>query len=386
MRTITVILFILFFQFKSFSQPSAATVQKDVKNDLGANCLSVKLLSGGSTATEYKNGGYSTFYRVSVSANFKTDMPGVTKTAKGAAKYALAGPGKYTYVQYAPGTVEYDGLPAPDTSKIRELILSMSDYGLIQATFLDDVIRFNFLKSPEPLWHTVLSVSVPVSLVFTRRISYNRLETVKRPYLLRLYRNAANEPWTNVAWTTADQRMYNMKEESLSMESMGEYKLSKMTYWVEKSRMKEAEKIASARPTVTIPTMNNIKDIFKWYHTLLMEGDYAKVEAVTIQLLHPDLIDNRTKLLDGIAILMLDQLKKVLTNDFSVYNKQYCTSPAIFEISNTEILWWNKDKTHKTALKIKTENNRWYIYSVASYLWTFYNEAQANATMNTNCK
>lgn len=368
----------------SYSQPSVATIQKDVKFDLGANCLSIKVVGAGATSTEYVNGEYSTFYRVSVSAILKTDMPGVTKIAKGAAKYSCSG-GKYTFSQYAPGTVEYEGLAAPDTSTIRALVVSMSDYGLTQATFLDEVISFSFLKSPEPLWHTLLSVSVPVSLVFTRRIAGARLETVKRPYLLRLYRKSANEPWKNVAWTTADYRMYNIKEESLSMETVGEYKLSKMTYWVEKSRMKEAEKIADARPNVEIPPVNNMKDVFKWYHALLMEGDYTKVEAAIIQLLHPDLIDSRTKLLDANAVLMLDRMKKVLTNDFSTYKKQYCSTPVLFEVDDTEISWWNKDKSQKSSIKIKKENDRWYIYNVASYLWTFYNEAQANATMNTVC-
>ncbi len=385
MRTIILIFFISFFQSISYSQPTTATVQKDVKNDLGANCLSVKVGSG-NTSTEYVNGGYSTFYRVSVSATFKTDLPGITKIAKGAAKYAKTGGGKYTYSQYAPGTVEYNGMPAPDTSKIRALILSMSDYGLIQATFLDDVISFSFLKLPEPLWHTPLSVSVPVSLVFTRRKTNFELETVKRPYLLRLYRNTASEPWTSVAWTTPDYRMQNIKEESLSVETMGEYKISKMTYWVEKSRIKEAEKIADARPKVDIPTVNNIRDVFNWYHGLLMEGDYAKVEAATIQLFHPDFIDKRTKLLDANAILMLDRLKKALTNDFSTYNKQYCTIPVLFEVSDTEISWWNKDKTRPTVIQIKNENDRWYIYKVAVNVWGFYDEAKANATINAVCK
>ncbi len=386
MRAIILLFFIMFFQSASYGQPSAATVQKDVKNDLGANCTSVKVGSGGSTSTEYVNGGYKTFYRVGVSATLKTDLPGVTKLAQGAAKYTHAGGGKYTYTQYAPGTVEYNGLPAPDTAKMRALILSMSDYGLTQASFLDDVISFSFLKTPEPLWHTLLSVSVPVSLIFTRRKSNFELETVKRPYLLRLYRNAATDPWTNVAWTTADHRMYNIREETIGVRKLGEYEMSKMTYWVEKSRMKEAEKVAAARPTVDIPTVNNIKDVFKWYHGLLMEGDYAKVEAATIQLFHPDLIDKRTKLLDANAILMLDRLKKVLTNDFSVYNKQYCTSPLIEGESNTEISWWNKDKSKVTTLKIKNENNRWYIYNAAVYVWSFYDEAKANATMNATCK
>ncbi len=386
MRTITLILFILFFQLNSYSQPSAATVQKDVKNDLGANCLSVKVGGGGSTATEYVNGGYSTFYRVSVSAIFKTDLPGVTKIAKGAAKYRHAGGGKYAYVQYAFGTVEFLGMPAPDTSVIRALILSKSDYGLTQASFLDDVISFKFLQTPAPLWNTILSFEIPVDLTYIKRNSSVEIETIKEPFSLRVYRKSATEPWTDVAWSTPDHRFDKRLKQSLGVEAIGEYKISKMTYWFEKNKIKEAEKIAGAMPIVEIPTVNNIKDVFKWYHGLLMEGDYAKVEAAIIQLLHPDLIDSRTKLLDANAVLMLDRMKKVLTNDFSTYKKQYCTTPVLFEVSDTEIYWWNKDKTQKSSITIKKENNRWYIYNVASYLWTFYNEAQANVTMNTACK
>ena len=385
MRILILIFFLSFFRFNSYSQPSTATVQKDVKNDLGANCVSVKVGGAGSTSTEYVNGGYRTFYRVGVSAILKTDLPGVTKLAQGAAKYGHAGGGKYTYVQYAPGTVEYMGMPAPDTSKIRALILSMSDYGLTEATFLDDVISFNFLKTPDALWHTLQSVSVPVNLVFTRRKS-GGIETVKRPYLLRVYRKTATEPWTSVAWTTADQRMHIFKEESLGVESVGEYKMSKMTYWVEKSRMKEAEKIAALRPKVEIPPIKTMVDLMNWYHGLLMEGDYPKVEAATIQMLHPFNVESRTNMLNGIGESMLNNIKKALTNDYSAYSKQNCPKPLIEGQSNTEISWWNKDKSKVSTLKIKNENNRWYIYNVAVYVWSFYDEVKANATMNATCK
>lgn len=385
MRTLILIFFLSFFRFNSYSQPSTVTVQKDVKNDLGSNCMSVKVGGAGNTSTEYVNGGYSTFYRVSVSAIFKTDLPGVTKLANGAAKYGHSGAGKYAYVQYAPGTVEYLGLPAPDTSKIRALILSMSDYGITQATFLDDVISFNFLKTPDPLWHTLESVSVPVNLVFTRRKS-GGLETVKRPYLLRMYRKTATQPWTSLAWTTADQRMYNFKEESLGLENMGEYKMSKMTYWVEKSRMKEAEKIAALRPKVEIPIIKTMVDVMNWYHGLLMEGDYAKVEAATIQMLHPFNVDSRTNMLNGIGQSMMMKIKEALTNDYSTYNKQHCPNPIIMAQSNNRIAWWNKDKSRGTEIIIKNENGRWYIFNVDVIIWDFYAEAKANATMNVVCK
>lgn len=387
MRTLILIFFVIFFQFNSYCQPSAATVQKDIKNDFGPNCISVAVLGSGSTSTEYINGGYSSFYRVSLNVKMKTDLPGVTKLLKGAAKYNYAGGNKYFYSQYAPGTSEYLGLPAPDTAKIRALILSMPDYGLAGASgVIIDVVSFSFLPSPPPLWHTLESVSVTAEMIYTRKDNNTTIETVKQPYWLRLYRKSATAAWDNVAWTTPDYRSDPRRKESLGKETIGEYKMSKLTNLLQKAQIKTAEKQTAARPKIDIPEMNSIVEIMKWYHGLLMEGDYAKVEAATLQLLHPYNFDKNTNLLNGNGQGLLNNLKQVLTNDYSTYNKQNCPSPEIVSKTDSNISWWNKDKSRATTLKIKTENGRWYIYEIGIYVWDFHWESRANATMNAVCK
>jgi len=376
---------IVFFAIPVFAQPSAAKVQADIKKEFGANCLSVSVLGNGSTSTDYVNGGYSTFYRVPVNIKLKTELPGVTKLAKGAAKYGYSGGNSYMYNSYSPGTTEYIGLPAPDTAQIRALILSLSDYGMKESGAID-LVSFKFFATPAPIWHTLESVSITAEAVMITKASGSRLVTIRLPYALRAYRKTASSPWTSVTWTTFDGGVDRRKKEIISEETVSEYKMSKLTILAEKARIKEAEKQAALRPKVEIPAIKNIVDVMNWYHGLLMEGDYAKLEAATLQLLYTNSFDNTSRLLNGPGELILLALKRAVTDDFSPYNKQNCPNPEIHSKSNTQIAWWNKDKSRSCSLTIKNEDGRWYLYNVQVYIWDFRMEARANACMAAACK
>ena len=376
-----------FCSLASVGQPSAGTVQADLKKEFGADCITVSTLGSGSTSTDYVNGGYSTFYRVPVSVKLKTDLPGVTKLLKGAAKYGHGGGNKYFFKQYAPGTTEYLGLPSPDTAQIRAFVHTMPDYGLEgTAAVIVDVVGMRFHAAPAPLCHSLLSVSLPVDVIYTQKESSTSLETVKQPYLLRLYRKSANSAWDGVAWTTPDYRSDGRRKESLGVEQIGEYKMSKTLSLMEKAKVKAAEKEAASRPKVDVPAINSMQDLLSWYHGLLMEGDYAKVEAVTLQLFSPENFDSKIRLLDGNGAIQLDNIKKALTNDFSTYRQQYCATPLVMNSDKTGISWWNKDKSKASSITIKTENGRWYIAKVNVYIWDFYSEQRARNTMEAPCK
>ena len=385
MRYFIILVAIVFFTIPGFAQPSAAKVQADIKKEFGANCLSVIVVGNGSTSTDYINGGYSSFYRVPVNVKLKTELPGVTKLLKGAAKYGYSGGHSFFYDSYSPGGSEYIGLPAPDTAQIRALILSMGDYGMTGSSAID-VVSFRFFVNPAPTWHSLESVSITAEAIMIMKLSNTRLQTIRRPYALRAYRKTGSSPWTSVAWTTTDGRSDTRKQETIAEETISEYKMSKLTNLAEKARIKEAEKQAELRPKVEIPAVKNIVDVMKWYHGLLMEGDYAKLEAVTLQLLYKNNFDNTTHLINGPGDIILRSLKRVVTDDFSPYNKQNCPNPEINAKSDTQISWWNKDKSKSCTLIIKNEDGRWYLYDVQVYTWDFHSEARANACMAAPCK
>ena len=376
---------LVFFTSPVFAQPSAAKVQADLKKDFGANCLSVSVLGNGSTSTDYVNGGYSTFYRVPVNIKIKTELPGVTKLAKGAAKYGYSGGNSYMYNSYSPGTTEYIGLPAPDTAQIRALILSMADYGMTQSSLID-VLSFKFFANPPPVWHSLNSVSITAEAIELYGLSSTQLVTYRTPYAIRVYRENATSPWTSVAWTNNYSTLDTRRKEQIAEEKISAYKMSKLTNLTQKAAIKEAEKQATLRPKVEIPAVKNIMDVMKWYHGLLMEGDYAKLEAITLQLFHPDKFDKTTKLLDVNAAIILANIKKAIANDFSTYNLQNCTNPPIESKSDTQIAWWNKNKSKATTITIKNEDNRWYIDNVQVSIWDFYSEAMAKECMAAACK
>ncbi len=365
MKKIAVLLFIFSIKLSSYCQPSAAKVQADIKSNFGPKCISVTVTGGGTTSVDYINGGYAKFYRVPVTVKSKTELPGVVIVDKGNAKYNMAG-AAYSFKEYASGTTEYSGLPYPDTAAIRSLIYSLPSYGITgPEEQILDVHSISFLSNPAPIWHSLLSVTIASDMVYSIKRNMNTVEKIKEPYGLRLYRKTITDPWYNVAWTTPDYRNDSRRLQSISVETIGEYKLSKMLSLKDKATIKSAEIQAASRPKVDIPVMNSMQDLLKWYHGLLMEGDYAKVEAVTLQLFSPENFDSKTNLLNGNAAIQLETIKKAITNDFVTYQQQYCTTPKVRDSDNTYIAWFNKDKSQSSTIEIRSENNRWYITKVS---------------------
>lgn len=386
MRLFIIFTSILLSAAVTYAQPTASKVVADVKKDFGADCLSVAVVSAGNTSTESVNGGLSSFYRVSVNVKLKTELPGVTKLLKGAAKYGYNGSG-YFYKQYAPGSTEYLGLPKPDTAAIRSFILSLSDYGLEgYASVILDVKSINFNSSLPPIWHSLESVSIPAEMVYTSKANNTTIETFRHPFALRLYRSTASGPWISAGWGSTQWDADKRLKEMINTEKMGEYTVSQLTSVKQRAEIRAAENRTAAMPKVEIPVMNSIAAIQQWYHGLLMEGNYEKLEAATVQLMHPFNFDATTKLMNYNGTDMLNRIKKAISNDYSVYNKQYCTNPIISSSDANSISWWNKDKSTVSSIDIKQENGRWFLYKVEINYWDDSFQSRAQATMGTACR
>lgn len=387
MRSILVLTMFVLQATVCVCQPSASKVIADVKKDFGANCLSVTVESAGTTSTESVNGGLSSFYRVTVKVKLKTELPGMTKLLSGAAQYGSGGGSNYFYKQFAPGNSEYIGLPKPDTAAVRSFIFSLPDYGLegYASVFLE-VKSISFNSPFPPIWHTLESVSIPAEMIYTTKANNTTIQTIRQPFALRLYRKTAAGPWESAGWGSTQWDADKRLKEVISTQVMGEYTASQLTTVKQRAEIRAADLKTSAMPKIDIPTMNSVAAIEQWYHGLLMEGNYEKLEAVTTQLMHPFNFDPVTKLMNYNGTDMLDRIKKAVNNDYSVYNKQYCSSPVVSGSDANSISWWNKDKSMSSSIDIKQENGRWYLYKVEINTWDYNWQSRAQTTMNTVCK
>jgi hypothetical protein len=367
----------------AYSQPSTATIKADIQKDMGPNCSKVEIIGSGSTKKEFVNGVWVTYYRIPVHATLKTEMNNVTRLMKGAAWYSVNG-NTYSFKKYNPGTGEYIGLPAPDVTAIKTFVSSLPDYGLGGlANIVTEVNELEIRNTPA-VWHTLLSVSVPADITYVFRKNNTQLEKVKEPYDIRLYRLAVNSSWNSVTFIKPNPETDSRSKISLGVETISEYKMSQIKTLVEKNLSGQNENHKNSLPEVTIPTLENTKQLAEWLNSVFIEENPEKAEKLLLQLLYRNHFNN-AGLLNPDALQMMQNLKNAVKNDFSSYKKQYCTSVKIKEQTANSVEWWNKDKTKSSRCSTVNENGRWFITELRVGLWDFHFEKYAIKTSDTVC-
>lgn len=375
------LLLTLFFSINMiivFSQPSLSTIQNDIKKELGTNCLNVIVTGKGSFSEEIENGKKVKFFRITVNANLKTDINGVNRLMKGAAVYTMFG-NNYQFRKYNTASGEYTGLTAPNVTEIKSFIMSLSDFAL--GSLANNIIELESIEldNTNPKWHTLQSVSIKALYTYWQKKSDFELEKLKVPFELRLYRKDGDSPWHQASLIKP-----NAADDNRKTVIIGTKKYNHEKTIIEKSMQKQSENNFNNLPTVTIPNYTNIKDIAIWVNNLLIEGDIGKAEKMFLSLIHPSQ-KNSAGLLNAFASNLVDKMKNSLNNDFSRYNKQYCSNLSVKELNKQTIEWWNKDRSKFCRLSVQIEQSKWYISDLSINLWQSFNAKNAEMTMNTKC-
>ncbi len=91
-------------------------------------------------------------------------------------------------------------------------------------------------------------------------------------------------------------------------------------------------------------------------------------------------------MLHPFAAGLLDKIKTALTNNYSTYKQQYCSTLMIKESSANSIEWWNKDKTKFSRMVVQQDAGTWYITDLSINLWQSFNARNAEMTIKTECR
>jgi hypothetical protein len=366
------------------AQPSTATVKSDITKEMGENCTRVDVTGRGSTAREWVNNAWVTYYRIPVNATLKTELAGVTRLFKGAAWYDVNG-ATYRFKKYNPGTAEYLGMPPLDTAPVRTFLESLGDYGLGGlANIITEVHQLDIRNTPAT-WHTLNSVSIPVDLTYTKLRSNTQLEKIKEPFEMRLYREEATSKWNNVAWLVPNSATDSRRKASLGITTVSATQMSQIkTLFAQKMSLQATQQF-NQLPDVAIPAFSNMSDVASWMNTLLQQGSAEKAEKAFLTLIYPTQRNN-AGILSGYASDLLTKLKTATKNDFSSYNDQYCNSINIKVQSAQAIEWWNKDRTKFSRMAVQVENGKWYITDLSINLWQSFNAANARKTADSPCQ
>lgn len=361
------------------AQPSNATIQANIKSELGQNCIQVTITGAGKTVKEYEDGAWVNYFRIPVNAILKTDMQGVTRLMKGAALYTVNG-SAYQFKKYNTAYGEYIGLKTPNEAEIKKQIYALPDLALgVRANIITEVESVS-IDTKDAAWHTPLSVSVKVDYVYWYKKSNTVLEQISEPFELRLYRKDVNSSWHQASCITP-----NAANDSRKKQVLGTKPYVNQKTILEKNILQQTERNFQQLPDVGLPAFNNVQDVAVWLNNLLVEGNVGKSEKMFLLLIHPSQ-KNGAGFINAYAADLLTKMKTAVQNDFSTYNKQYCTTIDVKEKTVQTIEWWNKDKTKSSRLSVQQDKGKWFIADLSINIWQKFNPAQTEKTMNTPCK
>lgn len=181
------------------AQPTDAEITKQLTH---AKTVSVTLGKPGTRewSSTYKKYVWNRHF----TAKLKTDDPGIFVIVKGYASYDLIG-GKHVFWRTFTTSNTYEGLPNPSAADVQALI---DKFGVKQflGSYFDRVIgkveSIGLAPEPEFEWHTVNSLSLNFTSVYTERTNdVGGKERIARTQRVRLHRDNPKAEWKSLLVT-----------------------------------------------------------------------------------------------------------------------------------------------------------------------------------------
>lgn len=181
------------------AQPSDAEIKKQLTH---AKTVLVTLGKAGTRewSSTYKKYVWNRHF----TAKLKTEDPEVFVIVKGYASYDLIG-GRYVFWRTFTTSNAYEGLPNPSAADLQALI---DKFGVKQflGSYFDRVIgkveSIGLAAEPEFEWHTVNSLSLNFTSVYTERTNdVGGKERIARTQRVRLYRDNPKAEWKSLLVT-----------------------------------------------------------------------------------------------------------------------------------------------------------------------------------------
>lgn len=181
------------------AQPTDAEVTKQLTH---AKTVSVTL---GKPGTREWSSTYKKYvWNRSFTAKLKTEDPEIFVIVKGYASYDIIG-GRFVFWRTFTTSNSYEGLPNPSAADVQTLI---NKFGVKQflGSYFDRVIgtveSIGLAAEPEFEWHTVNSLSLNFTSVYTERTNdVGGKERIARTSRVRLYRDNPKAEWKSLLVT-----------------------------------------------------------------------------------------------------------------------------------------------------------------------------------------
>lgn len=128
------------------------------------------------------------------------EQPGQRRISTGTDEWTSPDNRRWSYVRWYVGESRFEGAgletpPNVDMERIAREGLPQFFMGLSDQILGRPLVMPTVTSTPDATWHTTSSVSVQMSAEVLVKTSYTTFERQRHVFTLRLYRNAAGQPW-----------------------------------------------------------------------------------------------------------------------------------------------------------------------------------------------
>jgi hypothetical protein len=360
----------MLFCSKSYSQPSFAQVQSDVKKEYNEGVTVVDRGLGSKTEIDKSVIPNRTYWLTFVRASNTRSIEGYNiKVHRNIdVRYLLSG-GKYVFSSALKFGYWLIGVPKPPSlSEVTTLInnnmekffgnfifTKMTEYGGVKQILTE---KYDFLDCDNFFWdgdYEGKRVQFKVKVAYTM-INNRSLEKHEDVFELTLMRESINKPWSDLRVDGGSRvgKSRPLESKDLTDKELQEWECNTLGMkYLKTFAVEEYNKL----PKVDIPAFKSAEEMIWWFHRFLRKASPQEVEYVLLNKLNSGYFSKcGNYILSQNGYDLLENIKNFVSTKNGNYADHYCEYPKIKHQQSNMIQYYAKTEDLFSRISVDPEN------------------------------
>jgi hypothetical protein len=336
------------------AQPSNAQVKADAIGN-GSGVISFSFSKNTGTRQWNRSAGNWEYVR-GVIVKRKSEYPGINLLVYEDVVYQYTGAGGYSFWKVRVLSNEYEGIPNPTAAEINKFI--SSDWEKFYGYYYEVITKLWYSPKleddPKWTWHSPNSVEFRMKLKFDHIIRAKGIETVETVWLVRFYRDDPKAPWKNLfavrSQEADDSKIISMQ--NYTPQQVADYEKQTLKFTMAEQAAQQDKTRLSQQ--VQVPSFTTARELVRFVHNILRNGDPEKFRAVMLQVMAPGFFveGSKVQLMPNQEQNLADVIIAAYNNKVT-YGQLYCQHPY-YNVEN----WGNSDFKKTISIPSAVENCR----------------------------
>jgi hypothetical protein len=319
------IFLVLFFtgllSFPGITQPSDATIKKDLTTPLTIDIKFTK--TTGTRQWNSSSGNWEYVRGVHIRLKSK-EYPGLVVKVVGDAVYQYIGSTKYSYQKFRTGYNEWEGIPNPTKAEIDKLI--STDWSTFYGFYFNKIVKLN--SGPELVNEKNFTWNNPNLVVFYMKVNAdmlgpnNTVETVDQEFEVRFFRDNLKDPMHRFMSSSGASNTKVLSTRELSEVKIKELEKKTLAFTLAEET---AKKELAGLPELNVPDFKSGREMADFFHDILRNGTPELLKVAMLKTLAPHLMveGSKTQFSWQGKEIYEKAVKEAFEGD-SKYKDQYC--------------------------------------------------------------